>query len=336
MSIRNRTASTAARTSARWLRGCLAAVLLAAPATAYETDPYTNRHLDIADSIGALNAQVNAALAAIAETSTARHRGEQGLVLAVYRRLGGVHWVDRLERWAIGAPAVAKIPNTRGESIIGDFPLFAGRVAVLFGFGPTINIGGHYVGTDKIGHFFSQGRKFYRRYRRSGSEAQAARWSVVTETGLFGSLTTGVRSNADLVANYEGYRFYRSLLHDGVVAAKPAIYRREGDDLVQQRPFTWRDHVNAFWDEALNPNEYGSGLMPAVRERLLRLCADFAARPERYRVDAESLLARYRHIGVTDTQWLAPANYLPAHCRVAAAKSRAGGCGAAAGVGCAP
>lgn len=313
-------ASHAARTSARRLRGFVAAALLAGPALAYETDPYTNRHMDIADSIGALDAQVNAALAAIAGASTSRRQNEQGLVLAIYRRLGGVHWVDRLERWAIGTPAVAKIPNTRGESIIGDFPLFAGRVAVLFGFGPTINIGGHYVGTDKIGHFFSQGRKFYRRYRRSGSEAKAARWSVVTETGLFGSLTTGVRSNADLVANYEGYRFYRSLLHDGVVAGKPAIYRRESGGLVQQRPFTWRDHVNAFWDEALNPNVYGSGLMPAVEERLLRLCADFAARPERYRVDAETLLARYRHIGVTDTQWLAPARYLPAHCPAAVSR----------------
>ena len=313
-------ASCAARTSARRLRGVVAAALLAAPAAAYETDPYTNRHLDIADSIDALDAQVNSALAAIAAAATPRRQSEQGLILAVYRRLGGIHWVDRLERWAIGTQAVAKIPNSRGESIIGDFPLFAGRVAVLFGFGPTINIGGHYVGTDKIGHFFSQGRKFYRRYRRSGSETQAARWSVVTETGLFGSLTTGVRSNADLVANYEGYRFYRSLLHDGVVGAKPAIYRRESGGLVQQRPFTWRDHVNAFWDEALNPNVYGSGLMPAVEERLLRLCADFAARPERYRVDAGTLLARYRHIGVTDTQWLAPAHYLPAHCPAAVSR----------------
>lgn len=312
--------AAAARPIARWRVNCLAALLLAAPAAAYETDPYTNRHLDIADSVEALDAEVNAALAAIAAASAGQRESEEALVLAVYRRLGGVHWVDRLERWAIDSPAIAKIPNTRGESIIGDFPLFAGRVAVLFGFGPTINIGGNYIGTDKIGHFFSQGRKFYRRYRRSGSEGEAARWSVVTETGLFGSLTTGVRSNADLVANYEGYRFYRGLLHSGVVGAKPAIYRWEGGSLVQQRPFTWRDHVNAFWDEALNPNVYGSGLLPAVEERLLRLCADFRARPERYRVDAETLLARYRHIGVRDTQWLAPARYLPVHCPAAAAE----------------
>ena len=303
------------RACARGLRGACLAVLLAIPATAYETDPYTNRHMDIADSIEALDARVNAGLAAIASAWT-EHQGERelALILAVYRRLGGVHWVDKVERWAIDSPAVAKIPNTRAQSIIGDFPLFAGRVAVVFGFGPTINIGGHYIGTDKIGHFFSQGRKFYRRYRRTGSEAAAARWSVVTETGLFGSLTTGVRSNADLVANFEGYRFYRSLLHDDVVEGKPAIFRWQRGAPVQQRPFTWRDHVNDFWDEALNPNAYGAGLMPAVRQRLLGLCEDFAARPERYAVDAEGLLARYQHVGVTDTQWLAPANYLPANC----------------------
>ena len=37
------------------------------------------------------------------------------------------------------------------------------------------------------------------------------RRSVTTERGVFGALTTGIYSNADLVANYEGYRFYRGL-----------------------------------------------------------------------------------------------------------------------------
>lgn len=316
---------TTRREPNRWRHGAWLAVLLAAAAAAYETDPYTNRHLDIPDSIGALDAQVNAQLAAIAtEWPASRRQTEQALILAVYRRLGGVHWVDKVERWAIDSPQVAKLPNTRAESIIGDFPFLAGRVAVLFGFGPTINIGGHYIGTDKIGHFFSQGRKFYRRYRRTGSEAEAARWSIVTETGLFGSLTTGVRSNADLVANFEGYRFYRSLLHDGVIEGKPGIFRWQQGTLVQTRPFTWRDHVNDFWDEALNPNVYGAGLMDAVRKRLLLLCSDFAERPQRYRVDAERLLAHYRHVGVTDTQWLAPAQYLPAHCPRGEAPADAG------------
>ena len=289
-------------------------VFASAAATGYEIDPYTNRDIDIADSLPLLDAKVNATLDDIVASWT-DEPSELHLILAIYRKLGGIHWVDKLERWAVQSNEIAKIPNSRRQSIIRDYPWHAGRVASLFGFGPTINIGGTYVGTDKIGHFFSQGRKFYRRYRRLGDEALAARWSVVTETGLFGRLTTGIRSNADLVANYEGHLFYRSLLHDGVVAGKPAIFRwRQGRPL-RQRAFTWRDHVNPFWDEALNPNAYSAALLPVVERRLLRLCDDFAARPERYRVnDAERLFERYRHVGLQDTSWLAPANYLAANC----------------------
>ena len=298
-------------------RRCLTLALLpflALSAAGYEIDPYTNRDVDVADSLVVLDSKVNEALDGIAESWDERP-SESGLILAVYRTLGGIHWVDKLERWAVNSDAVAKVPNSRRESIISDFPLHAGRVAAIFGFGPTINVGGVYVGTDKIGHFFSQGRKFYRRYRRLGDEERAARWSVVTETGLFGRLTTGVLSNADLVANYEGYLFYRGLLHDGVVGGKPALFRWQQDELVRQRDFTWRDHVNEFWDEALNPNAYSPALRPFAEQRLLRLCEDFAARPERYQVaDAERLFARYRHVGVLDTSWLAPANYLPTHC----------------------
>ena len=317
----------ALRRSSAWrlcLRGqrmaAVAALLMAAAALGYETDPYTKRDVDIGDSLDVLDAKVNAAFDDIAASwpaETTPGSRETTLILAVYRKLGGIHWVDKLERWAIESPDVPKVPVSRGESFVGDFPLHAGRVAAIFGFGPTINIGGVYLGTDKIGHFFSQGRKFYRRYRRLGDEAAAARWSTVTETGLFGRLTTGVLSNADLVANYEGYLFYRGLLHDGVVNGKPALLRwREGRPQ-RQRRFTWADHVNAFWDEALNPNVYNATLLRLAQQRLLKLCDDFLARPERYRVrDADALLRRYRHIGVQDTQWLAPTAFLGANCKV--------------------
>ena len=301
------------------LARALLLLFVATSAAGYEIDPYTNRDVDVADSLAVLDAKVNEALDDIA-ASWDEKPGESDLILAVYRALGGIHWVDRLERWAVNSDAVAKVPNSRRESIISDFPLHAGRVASIFGFGPTINVGGVYVGTDKIGHFFSQGRKFYRRFRRFGDEAQAARWSIVTETGLFGRLTTGVLSNADLVANYEGYLFYRGLLHDAVVGGKPALFRWQEDKPVRQRDFTWRDHVNPFWDEALNPNAYSPALRPYAEQRLLRLCSDFAARPERYQVaDTERLIQRYRHVGLQDTRWLAPANYLPTNCPEASA-----------------
>ena len=309
----------------RHLASATLAGVLAVAASAYETDPYTKRDIDIADSLGVLDAKVNDALDEIAASWARRAdtQRETDLILAVYRKLGGIHWVDKLERWAREVPDVAKIPVSRDESFVGDFPLHAGRVAAVFGFGPTIRLGGVYVGTDKIGHFFSQGRKFYKRFRRYGDEAAAARWSAVTETGLFGRLTTGVRSNADLVANYEGYLFYRGLLHDGVVQGKPALFRWRDGRPQRQRRFTWADHVNAFWDEALNPNVYNATLLRLAQQRLLTLCDDFLARPERYRVpDAAALLDRYRHVGVEDTQWLAPTAFLGANCAAPEAHRR--------------
>ena len=291
-----------------------AAVLLAAQLAAYETDPYTARDRDIADSLAPLDAKVNAALDDIA-AHWQRGADEWLFVTAIYRRLGGRHWVDRLERWANDSAEVAKLPNSREQSIISEFPAHAARVAWVFGFAHTIRVGDVHFGTDKIGHFFSQGRKFYRRFLRLRDEAAAARWSVVTEVGLFGRFTTGVRSNADLVANYEGHRFYFSLFHDGVVGDKPAMFRWQDGRPVKQRRFTWLDHVNPFWDEALNPNIYSQSLLPAVERRLLLLCGDFQRRPERYRIaDEEALIARYQHVGVRYVRALSPAVFLGEHC----------------------
>ena len=292
----------------------LFAALASAAAGAYETDPYTGRHFDIADSGATLDAQVNAALDDIA----ARWRGganEQRFVTAIYRKLGGRHWVDKLERWAINAPEVEKLPVTRAQSMYAKLPIYATRVAGIFGFGPTIKVHGVLMGTDKIGHFFSQGRKFYRRYLRSGDETKAARRSITTEKALFGRLFTGIYSNADIVANYEGFRFYRSLFNDGAATAKPSIMTWRDGKPLRRRDFSWVDHVNAFWDEALNPNAYDCALLPHVKGFLLEQCDQFLARPERYAATGlDALYERYRHIGVVDTRALRPSIFLASRC----------------------
>ena len=287
---------------------------MAGAARGYETDPYTNRHAAVADSTQLLDGAVNNALDDLAASWT-RGEDEWRFVMAIYRKLGGLHWVDKLERWAIASDAVEKLPNARNQSIYHGLPIHATRVAGLFGFGPTIKINGVFVGTDKIGHFFSQGRKFYGRYLRMGDEARAARRSITTEKGLFGQLTTGVYSNADLVANFEGYRFYRSLFHHGVIADKAPIFRWHRGKPVKQRDFTWSDHVNAFWDEALNPNHYDRWLRPHVEKRLLEFCDQYRQDPALFAVDdAQALFERYRHIGLVDTSDLRADPFFTTNC----------------------
>ena len=150
---------------------------------------------------------------------------------------------------------------------------------------------------------------------RSRDETRAAKRSIFTEKYLFGQLTTGVYSNADLVANYEGYLFYRSLFHDNIVATKPAIFRWEAGKPVKQRAFAWSDHVNAFWDEALNANHYDRWLLPHVRKRLIALCDQYRQHPSMYNAhDINKLSMKYRHVGVVDTGELRADTFFPRHC----------------------
>jgi len=161
------------------------------------------------------------------------------------------------------------------------------------------------VGTDKLGHFLSQGRKFYRRWVRMGDESKAAEHSAYTERAIFGQMTTGSYSNADLVANYEGFLFYRSLFEDNIIPGKPAILAWKDDHWIMQRPFDWADHVNDYWDEALNINHYDELLYSHMKTRLLTFCDSYNTNPEFFVVHNEEVLKyRYRYLQLRDTSEL--------------------------------
>jgi hypothetical protein len=277
---------------------------LPAVATAYETDQFTNRDAPIADSTELLNRRVNETTEEIVDGWKKGH-DELAVVSAIYHEIGGHHWVDKLERWAMKSEQVEKLETQRYDSVFSHLPLYAVRVTKFFGVGKTFRLNDQLVGSDKIGHFLSQGRKFYKRYKRSGSEAQAAERSAFTERAIFGRVTTGSYSNADLVANYEGHRFYRSLFEDDIVPGKPAILRWEDDGWIIQRNFDWADHVNEYWDEALNVNQFDSWLYKHMHERLVSLCPLYWENPELYTIENEApLRERYAHLGLYDTSEL--------------------------------
>lgn len=264
------------------------------PLVAGETDPYTNRDIDIDDSIEILDAKVNEALDRIS-ANWSRGCNERAFIFAVYRDLGGLHWVDKIERWAMFEPDIHRLPSNRADSVYAEMPFLRSSGARIGNFSRTINVNGIYMSTDKLGHFFSQGRKFYTRHERLGTVAQAARRTARWEGFIWGQLLSGIYSNADLVANYEGFLFYRGLFNDGVVNDQEAIFHCQDGSLVKRREFTWADHVNSLWDEMINPSYFKQSLVPAIERRMLRLCADYAKRPERYQIrNPVDLQARYR------------------------------------------
>jgi len=281
-----------------------AASTVATPALGYETDQFSNRSQPIADSTEVLNQQVNETIEEIV-ADWRKGRDEKAVVNAVYRRIGGLHWVDRLEKWASRSSEVERLGTKKYRSVYAGLPIWSIRVTFFFGVGKTLRLGDELIGAEKIGHFLSQGRKFYRRYLRHGDEAKAAEQSAFTERAIFGKLTTGAYSNADLVANYEGYRFYRSLFEDDVIPGKPAILRWDGDGWVIQREFDWADHVNAYWDEALNVSHYDRLLYKHMRKRLAGLCSQYWERPSLYSIENEDIYRlSYAHLQLRDTSEL--------------------------------
>lgn len=278
------------------LLGCLVGSVL----PAYETDQYSARNLVLADSVEALNEQVNQALLRIA----AEWSGEpdpQRFARQVYKRLGGRHWVDRLERWAVRNNELDKFHPRRRGSVYSGLPPWATRANFFFGVGPTIRVYGVLIGTDKLGHFVSQGWKYHKRYLKSGSTEHAVRLGTRNEASIFGSPTTGTFSNADLVANYEGLRFYRSLFEDGVTGDLEAIVEWADGAARINRPFDFRHHVNDYWDEALNPNRYDRLLSRPMLERLRALCPDFDQDPDAWVSPQEDALRQgYSILGLRD------------------------------------
>ncbi|MGA9575792.1 MAG: hypothetical protein WBS20_17760 [Lysobacterales bacterium] len=271
---------------------------------AYETDQFNNRQQSIEDSMALMNHEVTLAIGSVLIDNYGTH-DKREIVDGIYYKIGGKHWVDKLERFAMDSSEIERLATPPHDSIYTGQPLYATRVAGLFGVGPTIKINGVLVGTDKLGHFLSQGRKFYHRWLKMGDERQAAEHSAYTERAIFGQMTTGSYSNADLVANYEGYRFYRSLFEDDVIPGKPAILEWDNDHWIMQRPFDFADHVNDYWDEALNINHYDALLYSHMRDRLLTYCGAYRANPELYVVHNEKALKyRYRNLQLLDTSEL--------------------------------
>jgi len=278
-------------------------LILSVPAFvgAYETDQFNNRQQEIKDSTSIMNYQVTLAIASTV-IDVYGSPDKMKVVNGIYHKIGGEHWVDKLERFAMDSDEVERLSTPPHDSIYSGLPIYATRVAGFFGVGPTMKINNVLVGTDKLGHFLSQGRKFYRRWVKQGNVAKAAEQSAYTERAIFGQMTTGSYSNADLVANYEGFLFYRSLFEDNIVAGKPAILAWENDHWIMQRPFDWADYVNDYWDEALNINAYDALLYSSMKTRLLTFCDSYWAHPELYVVhDEETLKYRYRNLQLRDT-----------------------------------
>lgn len=155
----------------------------------------------------------------------------------------------------------------------------------------TVNMYGHYFGVDKLGHFFMQGHNYYRLYRfllrhgKTPTEAQAIMVSYgdMVEQSYLGTMINGVFSNADLSANFAGFKFYRNLVHsikigDETLAPILVLKNNRWEIGKQIRAETLlKPYISDNFNEALNPCRYAFS-RNRIRKSVIDRCPDWISR----------------------------------------------------------
>ena len=227
-------------------------------------------------------------------TKLAYLRSEEAVAREVYKRLGdGIVPFTKSGTWMESYDFKAQPDRYKTNFRRSIFFIFPPNYLTI---SKTVNIYGSQFGTDKIAHFFQQGYAYYKKYYSATATGltpdeaakKAVRWGQMTERTFYGTLVSGVYSNADLCANYTGMRFYQNLTHDlkigdltkpSVLLLKDGIWKfNEQAELRENllKPF-FSDHLN----ESLNPSIYIFGLRSFVRRTVKKQSCQqwFAAYP---------------------------------------------------------
>ena len=275
---------------------CLLAALAASPVPAAEVDSFTQRYEAFADATRALDAHTNALLdRALARANQEVFDAAEGEAEPAcrprrlyhhVRAVLGRRFVGQLEVYVHRSDEVDKRRLTRAQSIYRDFRFYeTPSLGLIRRIGAIVRIGEHIVGSDKFGHFFAEGYSYFKRaYRAGGGLPRAFRFGERSERILYGGLTTGVYSYADLVANFNGMRFWTHLLgrHPDPLGQSlgPYVGCRDGR-WVRLRDFSWADYVDAGWDEGVNCNAFRNRSLLSRVERRLRELEARTGRPMR-------------------------------------------------------
>lgn len=242
--------------------------VFAIAAHAYETDQLTWRVRQLADATPqanrVMNQMIGAAVRQVNDRTSCIGTDEQ-LRTELAREIHGATSRDT-RVWSRGllrspgfgayaaaleaSDAVDRFAFREREDFYGAVRVRESFILAIVGPCSTFEIGGVRMGSDKMDHFLDTGFSYFREAERLDVEQAVAR-GTLTERTFYGLFTSKTFSYADLRANWDGYRFYTSLLAPG-----SEVRRADDGCLVVDRPFDWRRWVDEEWDEVLNPPVY--------------------------------------------------------------------------------
>ncbi|MCO4794257.1 MAG: hypothetical protein KC493_11115 [Bacteriovoracaceae bacterium] len=268
----------------------------------YETDQYSPMFVNLSESSNKLDHLVNEGI----ETVVRNWKGPRSDI-QISLKIADIFQHRQLEKW-VNQSGKIDTWSKMSESIFRTVLWRNSPIIRFKGMAASFKLNDVIVGADKMSHFFGVGREYFRKYSIEYSKKDDDKklqkildWGAFSEKAWWGKLTTNVFSNADLVVNYEGFLFLKSLTEDFVIDRKLAIIKWVGDIPYVQRKFKFSDHVTDFWSEALLPSLFQVSVKSRVLGVLRKYCTrkGFVDNPERFKPRNEVLLMdKYKNLSM--------------------------------------
>lgn len=250
------------------------------PIGASEVDTFNQRFVPLEDSLEILDEKLNTLFVeALSESNQKAGCDEKRLYRKLRDRFQN-HVFDIFNKWLIdNIHLVDHIRTPVEQTIYKDFNIFQspiqGGFARIFRdpTGKVLNVNGKRVGNDKFEHMMGSGFKYFKKHYLKGNPIEDSLnigWRA--ETGMLGALMTGVMSYADMVANFQGMRFWNHMLqqHNDVFGENIGPYVVcQNNQWKKAKSITLATYVDDAMDESINCSRFRTPKMVIdVKNRL--------------------------------------------------------------------
>ncbi|PIK15436.1 hypothetical protein [Halobacteriovorax sp. JY17] len=246
-----------------------------------EIDPFNNRSQPLKDSLPALNDKANFMMEdALTKLNKKDHACSEKKLYKALRKKFKNQYTSEFGKWVVDTDELDKVTTKTSDSIYQEFKWYQAIIPGLLAkfsdpAGQIMNVGGVHVGTDKFEHFSGSGFNYFKKYYLKGKSLEdAMNIGYRAETGIMGATMTGVMSFGDMVANFNGMRFWNTMLgqHKDVLTQEevsPYITCDEDQKWQQVKEIDFGVFVDSAWDEGINCSWLRTeSLLKKVKERI--------------------------------------------------------------------
>ncbi len=231
-----------------------------------EVDQFTKRYEPLPDVTVLINNKANVFLKEAVVTANSTINGcDEIQFYELLKNYFSNHKNGKLVQYILYDQSLPRRRLKVGESIYADFSVFDGYLLGKksadeseVALGPLIKYGPRTVGSDKFEHLFGRGFVYFKNYyfkKRSMDKVLSS--GEMGEKTIYGGniLATGVYSYADLVANFNGMRFWNDIF-----SKRPDVLNNQNgpyvkcvnDRFVKVKDIDFRVYFDDGVDEAIN------------------------------------------------------------------------------------